>query len=273
MTVVWSWADLGNHDLQKFNIKQYWLLMSVLSVKKFNPDWKRVFFIDNETYKFLKEKNWTQLWDEVNVVDFHNTEYGDLYDIYIYAWPKIYSYGLVDDDILIVDIDTVFIKEFVIDDFYKISGNAYNHFDDFLIKTKTCNLQYKWETIDFVQNELYKNGVIDNLMNQFSSCFLGSPIYCPKEYCKDLQRYLITHIQKVEKYFNGICPCDTYQSIEEEFPLYTFAENTTGTGVIDNTQYRHGYTYLANFNIDSGFEKAEKILEIPVFEIYLKNNE
>ena len=57
MTVVWSWADLGDHVLEKHNVKQYWLILSVLSVRKFNPEWRRVFVVDKETYDFINSKN------------------------------------------------------------------------------------------------------------------------------------------------------------------------------------------------------------------------
>ena len=116
MTCVWAWADLGNHALQTYNIRQYWLIMSVLSIKKFNPEYKRVFFVDEATYNFLYSKNWICLWDEVKIIDFTNTEYGNLYNIQLYSWPKIYSYGLVDDDILMLDIDIVFMDKFNIID-------------------------------------------------------------------------------------------------------------------------------------------------------------
>jgi hypothetical protein len=270
MTVVWAWADLGNHDLQTYNIKQYWLIMSVLSVRKFNPEWKRVFFVDQETYNFLDDKKWTHLWDEVNVIDFSNTEYGNLYDIKIYSWPKIYSYGLVDDDILILDTDIVFVKKFEIPDRSKICGYTYNHFDDISSTPKPYNLQYKWPNININQHVLHINGVISDLMHQKSNCFLGAPIYCPKQYTKDIQKYLLNHIHNVEKFFGGICPNDTYQSIEEEFPLYTFAKNTTGVEIIDEKQYKHGYTYSANFNIETGYNKPENLLEIPIFKTYFQ---
>jgi hypothetical protein len=272
MTVVWAWSDLGNHTFQKHNIKQYWLLMSVVSVKKFNPDWKRVFLTDEITATFIEERGWTNLWDEVIVKDFTNTEYGNLYDIKIYSWPKLYSYGIVDDDILVLDIDIVFTSPFVIDNPSQISGAIYNHYDDFLIKTAESNLRWKWNDIDCIQKELYKNGVIDDMMEQKTMCYIGAPIYCPRKYTKALQSYILNHIQKVEKYYGDVAPNGTFYSIEEEFPLSQFARNNTGMGIIDRKYYRHGYVYEAKYDLTDGFEKAELILGESVFEKYLKNN-
>ena len=43
MTVVWSWADLGDHVLEKHNVKQYWLILLVLSFRKFNSRYRYSF--------------------------------------------------------------------------------------------------------------------------------------------------------------------------------------------------------------------------------------
>ena len=273
MTVVWSWADLGDNTLQRHNIKQYWLLLSVLSVRKFNPEWKRMFVVDERTSDFIKERGWSWLWDDIKIVNFSDTEYGNLYNIHIYSWPKIYSYGLVDDDVLILDIDIMFLKKFVIPDTNKVVGKIYNHCHSFYAKTSKTNLAGKWKDIDSVQTELYDNDIIEYKMDSDTICYQGSPIYCPRCYTKRLQEYLIEHIQEVESYYNGVCPFDTYQSIEEEFPLSQFARTHTGIGSVDNSSFRHGYVYDAVFNVSSGFSKAEEILNIPVFENYLKSYE
>lgn len=273
MTVIWSWADLGDNSLQQYNIKQYWMLLSVLSVKKFNPGWKRVFVVDEQTSIFLKERGWDILWDEIKMVDFSDTEYGNLYNIHIYSWPKIYSYGLVDDDVLILDIDIMFLKEFIIPDTNKVIGKIYNHCHSFYAKTMKTNLGGKWYDIDTVQTELYNNDIIEYKMDSDTICYQGSPIYCPRRYTKMLQGYLIEHIQEVESYYNGLCPLDTYQSIEEEFPLSQFARTYTGIVSFDNKCFRHGYVYDAVFDVSDGFSKAEEILNIPVFEKYLKKYE
>jgi hypothetical protein len=268
MTVLWSWADLGNHSLQLYTIKQYWLLMSVLSVKKFNPEWKRVIVLDNITADFLKEKSWDELWDEVKVVDFSNTEFGDLNNIHIYSWPKLYSYGLIDDDVLVLDVDIVFLKKFEIPDRDIICGKPYNHSHFFKAKKKAISLRHKWHFIDYVQNLLYNNDIIDERFEQDSVCLLGAPIYCPQKYAKDLQEYLITHVNNVESHFNSVCPYDTFQSIEEERPLMEFAKKTGGVGFLDDTMYRHGLIYAAHYNLEKGFDVAEDILGIKVFDTY-----
>lgn len=273
MTVLWSWADLGNHSLQLYTIKQYWLLMSVLSVKKFNPEWKRVIVLDNNTAEFLKDKSWDKLWDEVKVVDFSNTEFGDLNNIHIYSWPKLYSYGLIDDDMLILDVDIVFLKRFEIPDRGKICGKPYNHSHFFKSKKKPMSLREKWFFIDCVQKMLYNNDVIDEQFEQDSVCLLGAPVYCPKRYGKDLQKFLIDHVTNVESYFNGICPYDTFQSIEEERPLMEFAKQNGGVDFLDDTMYRHGFIYMAHYNLKKGFDAAEEILGIKVFDTYFNDEQ
>ena len=273
MTTIWAWADLGDNCLEKYNIKQYWLLMSVLSVKKFNPEFKRIFFVDKKTYSFLNERKWVELWDEVKIIDYADTEYGNLYNNHIYAWPKIYSYGLIDDDIIILDIDIVFTKPFVIHDLNKIHGKVYNHVNYFSVKNTKTHIRHKWPYIDMIQNQLYDDDIIDNKMEQDTICLQGSPIYCPRKYTKILRDYLMDNIQNVETYFNGLAPFDTFQSIEEEFPLSQFARMNGGIGILDTNMYRHGYTYMGKFNITEGFEKPEKILGINVYDDYLKKYE
>lgn len=273
MTVVWSWVDLGDHTLQRYNIKQYWLLMSVLSVQKFNPEWKRVFVVDKQTSDFLNKKGWSDLWDDIKVVDFHETEYGDLYNIQLYSWPKIYSYGLIDDDVLILDIDIVFLRNFTIPDTSKVIGRLYNHHHSFVTKTSKANLSYKWNDINDTQTILYENEIIEDLMEPDTICYQGAPIFCPKEYTKLLQSYLIEHIRDVESFFNGLSSNETYQAIEEEFPLSQFARKYTGICGFNNRDFRHGYIYNANTNIDCGFHSAETIIGIPIFEKYLNKYE
>ena len=271
MTCVWAWADLGNHTLQFFNIRQYWLIMSVLSVKKFNPNWKRVFFVDKQTYDFLNSKKWIYLWDEVNIVDFKNTEYGNLYDISIYSWPKIYSYGLLDDDILIMDVDIVFVKKMGITDFKKIGGNLYNHMDDFISDYNSdgySNLSHKWDYIDLVQSKII-DGDYEKL-KPTSICIIGSPIYCPKHLNKKVQQ-ILNHIIRVENIYGGLLPFDTYQALEEEYPIAQIAVDNGGFWQIDTSCYKHGYISEAFFDIHNGYDEPERLLNEPVFKKYIIN--
>lgn len=263
MTVVWAWANLGDNTLKKHNIKQYWLLLSVLSVKVFNPEWKRVFVVDKDTYDFLVERKWDILWDEIKVIDFKHTEFGNLYDIKLYSWPKLYSYGLIDDDMLILDVDCVFVKPFVIPDKEKISGVTYNHKDTIWYWGDNINLSYKWPYIKEVANVLNIN------MRQDSICFQGAPIYVPKGFGKQIQTTLIKNIKKCESVFGGMTPNDTFYAIEEEFPLAEIAVRETGVGYLDTTCFKHGFIYKANRNIIRGFITPERILGINVFEKYL----
>lgn len=271
MTVVWSWANLGNNVLQQYNIKQYWLLLSVLSVAKFNPDWKKVFVTDTDTYNFLVNREWDVLWDEIKVIDFSNTEYGNLYNINIYSWPKLYSYGLIDDDMLIMDIDVVFVKPFQIKDLGKISGRTYNHYHHLKwSNTVSGNLRHKWDAIDFVQKYLYDNYYCDNMMNQDSICFHGAPVYVPKKYGKQVQQELLEHVLRVESCYNNITPDETFYAIEEEYPLACIAKKYTGYGFIDIQYYKHGFIFPAQRNIEKGFDAPEKLIGINVFDKYLK---
>jgi hypothetical protein len=249
------------------------LLLSVLSVKKFNPSFKCVFFVDDITYQFLKEKKWIDLWDEVKVIDFKNTEYGDLTKIHIYSWPKLYSYGLVDDDILVMDIDVVFVKPFNIENKNMIYGKIYNHSHYFKLKKKSITLRHKWYNISYIQDMLYENDVVDEKMEQDTICLQGSPIYCPKQYTKTLQSFMIDRVKEIESFFNGVCPNDTYQSIEEEYPLALFAKTYAGGFcAIDISCYQHGYVNLAKYEMEKGFKQPEEILGINVFDKYLKQN-
>lgn len=279
MTVVWAWADLGNHDLQTYNIKQYWLIMSVLSVKKFNPEWKRVFFVDQITYNFLEHKGWIDFWDKVNVIDFHNTEYGDLYNIKIYSWPKIYSYGLVDDDLLILDTDIVFIKKFEIPDRTKMCGQFYdyhhnmkNNYGD----KKSFNFRRVWK------NEMQKNIkeldkydiALNYRMTDESICLVGSPIYVPKTINKCVAKELLEHIIEVETR-GGLYPHkligECFYAIEEEYPIAAVGKTHVGLYPLNKNMYKHGYCNSCKMNIDNGFKTPEKILNIPVFDMYIKN--
>lgn len=278
MTVVWAWADLGNHDLQTYNIKQYWLIMSVLSVRKFNPEWKRVFFVDQETYNFLDEKKWTHLWDEVNVIDFSDTEYGNLYDIKIYSWPKIYSYGLVDDDILILDTDIVFVKKFEIPDRSKMCGHYYdyihnlkNNYDD----KGTFNFRYVWknEMIN-VLNELDRYDISLNYRpTEESICLIGSPIYVPKGLGKYISKEVLEHIHEVETrggLFSHELIGPTYYCIEEEYPIAAIGKRCVGLCSLNKNMYKHGFCYKCKVDTDHGFKIPETILDIPVYDMYIK---
>lgn len=274
MTVVWSWVDLGDHCFQNYNVKQYWLLLSVLSVQKFNPKWKRVFVCDEITSNFIKDKGWWKLWDDIKVVDFKNTEYGDLNKINIYSWPKLYAYGLFDDDILMLDIDIVFIKRFIIPNRNIICGKSYNHYDDFKVNNFKCNLGDKWENTEDVQK--YLNTKIDiPRIYQNSSCLQGSPIYCPKHLTKPLQEYLISNVLRIEGCFDPpqVTPNLTFYALEEEFPLAYFAKLNGGFCEINIEQYKHGYIYLNKHNLSCGYRTPEKILGIKVYEKYIKMHE
>ena len=181
MTVVWTWADLGDHALEKHNVKQYWLVSSVLSVKKFNPEWRRVFFVDKETYDFIDSKNLIFLWDEVRVIDFKNTEYGNLYNLKLYSWSKIYTYGLIDDDILVLDVDTVFKQKFIIPDTNKVCGPFYNfketfYFNDF----EPHNVKKKYKFVKYCQYFLKNKGIDYVELSDMDVCITGSPVYVPK---------------------------------------------------------------------------------------------
>lgn len=276
MTVVWAWADLGNHDLQNYNIKQYWLIMSVLSVKKFNPEWKRVFFVDQVTYNFLSNKNWISLWDEVNVIDFTNTEYGNLYDIKIYSWPKIYSYKLVDDDILILDTDIVFVKKFVIPDTTKMCGQFYNYcyniknnYDDKI----TFNFRKIWKT-EMLKTiaELDRYDIALNYrMTDESICLIGSPIYVPKGLGKYIANELLEHIHEVETR-GGLCEHKLigpmFYAIEEEYPIASIGKRCVGLYPLNKNMYKHGFCGSCKINIDHGFKIPESIIGIPIFDTY-----
>lgn len=270
MTCVWAWADLGNHALQTYNIRQYWLIMSVLSIKKFNPEYKRVFFVDEVTYNFLYLKNWICLWDEVNIIDFTNTEYGNLYNIQLYSWPKIYSYGLVDDDILMLDIDIVFMNKFNIIDKNRIGGKLYDHINDFLVNCTppVANLSYKWEQLENIQDNIIYQDTFRKL-TQSDQCIVGAPIYCPKKLNKKIQS-IINHIIYVENIYGGLLPNDTHCELEEEWLIAQIGHNNGGIWEIDDSKYKHGYTSQASYNINNGWEAPENILNEQVFEKYIK---
>lgn len=269
MTAVWSWADLGDHSLQKYNVKQYWLLLSVLSVRKFNPEWKRLFVVDDTTYKFICKHNWCDLWDEIRVIDFTDTEYGNLYNINIYSWPKIYSYGIVNDDMIAIDIDIVFIDRCVIKDMNRIGGKLYDHVNDFNVNNAgpLINLSCKWNDIQIVQ-DIIKNADGFNILKNTDLCLIGSPVYCPKHLCKSVQN-ILSYIIDIEAIFNGILPHDTYFELEEEWPISKIGHDNGGLWEIDDTVYKHGYTSQAYETINSGISKPEAILGINVFEKYM----
>lgn len=273
MTAVWSWADLGDHSLQKYNIRQYWLLMSVLSVNKFNPTWKRLFIVDQITYDFIKSRNWDTLWDEIKIIDFKNTEYGNLYNINIYSWPKIYSYGLIDDDVIVIDIDIVFIDTCKIIDHNKIGGKFYDHINDFNINYvgPMANLSYKEDILTHIQNHI-KHVEGFNILNMNDICLVGSPIYCPKHLRKKVQN-ILRYIIDVEKIFGGLVPDDCHCELEEEWPIAKIGHDNGGLWQIDDTTYRHGYTSQAYETIYEGFSKPESIIGENIFEKYIKIHE
>lgn len=282
MTVIWAWADLGNHALQNYNIKQYWLIMSVLSVKKFNPEWKRVFVVDNITSEYIKSKKWDSLWDEIRIVDFHNTEYGDLYNIKIYSWPKLYSYGLIDDDILILDTDIVFLKEFDIPDRTKMCGQFYNyiHFtkqNSTTPQEKMTSLRNNWCKVErvFKKFEFY-NICSDYIFEQSDICLVGAPIYVPRGLGKIVQQEVLEHIIECETLggrttFNIVK--DVFFAIEEEYPIAHVGKKYAGLCCISRKGYRHGFCGSCKLNLEEGFEKPEKILGMPVFDLYIKNKD
>lgn len=270
MTVVWAWADLGDNALQKYSIKQYWLITSVLSVTKFNPDWKKVFVVDQITYDFLEEKGWTTLWDEILIQDFSNTEFGNLYNIKIYSWPKLYSYFLIDDDILVLDIDVVFIKPFEIPDKNMMCGILYNHKNDFVHKIGgISNLSYKWSFIDEVQKTLERQNIeLDFIFSNTDLCVVGSPVYVPKHFNKCVTPIIIKHIQNIENYYCNVTPNDTYQSIEEEFPLAKIGINNGGLKEIKIGTFMHGFINNSKYTISTGLKFIEKLLGIDIYNKY-----
>lgn len=278
MTVVWAWAELGDNVLQNYNIRQYWLIMSVLSVKKFNPDWKRVFVVDKSTYEFILNKGWINLWDEVIVENFSDTEFGNLYDIKIYSWPKIYSYGLIDDDILILDVDIVFLKPFVIPERDKMCGQFYNfyHFCHNHADSPSFSLRDNWKHVckAFELMDKYDIG-LNYRFEQDDIILIGSPIYVPKDIGKYIQTEVINHIKELEtlgfsKQEYRLINRNCFWVIEEEYPIAEIGKRCKGLACLNRNLYRHGFTNSANFNINKGYEKPEKLLEIPVFELYIK---
>lgn len=277
MTAVWAWADLGDNCLQQYNIRQYWLLMSVLSVKKFNPDWKRVFIVDQITYDFIVSRSWQILWDEIKVINFKNTEYGDLTKISIYSWPKIYSYGLIDDDMLVMDIDIVFLKPFEIPDRNKVCGQYYNFMNYITNRADepAFNMRGHWPAVirAFKFMDKYNLG-LNYRFEQDTVILVGSPIYIPKGLGKYIQTEVLEHIIEVEtldnRYDNKLISGDVFWAIEEEYPITEICKRCKGICCLNRNLYRHGFTNSCYWNIDSGFPKPEALLEIPVYEKYLK---
>ena len=276
MTVIWAWADLGNHSLQNFNIRQYLLIASVLSVKKFNPEWKRVFVVDNITYEFIKTKGWIDLWDEIKITNFHNTEYGNLYNINIYSWPKIYSYGVInDDDILILDIDIVFLKKFEIPDKTKVCGHFYdfNHYIKQSLDKKALTIRNLWIYADECQKYLEYIGYNEYIFKQDSICLTGAPVYIPKGLGKYISNELINHIINIEKIHNNEFKYNlskVFYAIEEEYPLAKISKACKGICCFDKSMYKHSYINNACFSITSGLKKAEELLGIQIYEKYIK---
>jgi hypothetical protein len=216
-------------------------------------------------------KGWDSLFTGIKVVDFTNTEYGNLYDIHLYARSKLYSYGLIDDDMIVLDIDVVFVKPFVIKDKDKISGRPYNHYHHYKHSPKkSLNLRDKWRFIDIHQQHINDCGYNMYHMEQHSLCYQGSPLYIPKGYGKFIQSEIIDHIKNVESIYNGLVPDYSFYAIEEEFPLAEIAKRLTGYGFVDTSCYKHGFIYRAQRNITKGFDVPESMLGINVFEKYLQ---
>lgn len=274
MTVVWSWADLGDHALETHNVKQYLLALSAISVKKFNPEWRRVFFVDKETYDFIDSKNMISLWDEVKIIDFKNTEYGDLYNLKLYAWPKIYSYGLIDDDILILDIDIVFRQKFIIPDMDKVCGQFYNFSQTFYLnEEEEHTVKHKFKFVKYCQYFLKSAGIDYNEISESDICITGSPVYIPKGFGSIFQKEIINNFYKLENIDNSYFQLNLSEvrwALEEEFPIAYLGKQYCDICCIDKNQYFHKFTSNLNHSIIEGFSNIEELLEIPVFDEYIK---
>ena len=274
MTVVWSWADLGDHVLEKHNVKQYWLILSVLSVRKFNPEWRRVFVVDKETYDFINSKNLISLWDEVKIIDFKNTEYGNLYNLKLYAWPKIYSYGVVDDDILILDIDIVFKQKFIIPDKNKVCGQFYNFSQSFYLSDeKEHDIKNNFKFVKYCQYFLKSIGIEFKELSDSDTCITGSPVYIPKGLGSIFQKEILNNFYKLENIDNPFYQLNLFEVrwvLEEEYPIAYLGEQYGGICCIDKDIYFHRFTSNFNYSIIEGVSTIEDILEIPVFEEYIK---
>jgi hypothetical protein len=275
MTVVWSWADLGDHALEKHNVKQYWLISSVLSVRKFNPEWKCVFFVDEVTYNFINSKDLISLWDEVRVVDFKNTEYGNLYNLKLYSWPKIYTYGLIDDDILVLDVDTVFKQKFIIPDVNKVCGPFYNFTETFYFNNfEPHNVKKKYKFVKYCQYFLKNTGIDYVELSDMDVCITGSPVYVPKGLGDIFQKEILDNFIKLEniddQYFQ-LNLSEVRFALEEEYPIAYLGKQYCDICNIDSYQYFHRFTSNFNYSIIEGLSEVEEILEIPVFDKYIKN--
>ena len=274
MTVVWTWADLGDRALEQYNVKQYLLILSAISVKKFNPEWKRVFFVDKETYDFINSKNWIPLWDEVKIIDFKNTEYGDLYNLKLYSWPKIYTYGLVDDDMLILDIDIVFKQKFILPSTVNVCGQFYNFSQSFYLSDgKEHSVKNKYKFIKYCQYFLKSIDVDYIELTDENTCITGSPVYIPKGLGSVFQKEILDNFYKLENinYPNfQLNLSEVRWALEEEYPIAYIAARYGNVYCIDNNQYLHNFTSNLNYSILEGFSEIEDLLGVPVFDEYVK---
>lgn len=276
MTVVWSWADLGDHVLNQYDIKQFYLISSVLSVKKFNPEWKRVFFVDEETYDFIDSIGLVSLWDEVKIIDFKNTEYGNLYELKLYSWPKIYTYGLIDDDILVLDIDVVFKQKFIIPDKNKVCGQFYNFSQTFNVNGVDKYVIKKFKFVKYCQCFFKKSDIDYPEISKDDICITGSPVYIPKGLGVIFQKEIINTFYKLENIADSHFQLNLSEvswALEEEFPIAYFGKKYRGICCIDRKQYLHGFITTFTFpHIEKQME-IEKLLEISVYDDYIKNQD
>lgn len=82
-------------------LRAYLTLASVTSWMWYAPQFDRYLYVDQETYDFLKSKQWLGLWDKIEIVDFERL----LGPITFYAAPKFFIYTRQTEPFWICDLD------------------------------------------------------------------------------------------------------------------------------------------------------------------------
>jgi len=90
----------------------------------------------------------------------------------------------------------------------------------------------------------------------------------PKHFNKCITPIIIKHIQNIENYYGGVTPNDTYQSIEEEFPLAKIGINNGGLKEIKIDTFMHGFINNSKYDISIGLRPVEKLLGIDIYNKY-----
>lgn len=121
---TWAVVPARKSVLHNYPVSQHALLCSALSIKKWYPEARTRFLVDQDTYNLLEEKNWLDLWDSVEIIDFPAENPG--FKQY-YAYPKLYTYRFIENPTIILDAETVVSRRLELDNSTRVLGPRWNY--------------------------------------------------------------------------------------------------------------------------------------------------